>query len=113
MGKLIDGAGYLGNYPVNAGSIYFSFVTCDKNGGIVSPGSGQYRIYRDDNTTEQTSNISSSSPYVGLHLVTLTVSSAPTFYIAGYDYSVAYCNTIIDSEAVSGIIATFSIDNRT
>jgi hypothetical protein len=106
---------YFGDY--NAGmALYKTFTTVDSTGAPASLASGTMSVFKNNTTTPSTSGTSLSANFgslVGLNLVTVDLSTDPTFYANGNDYAIVIKEGFIGSIHVLGYeVGHFSIGNR-
>jgi hypothetical protein len=111
MSKLIDNTGWHGNWPDSVSSLAFGFCVNNKDGASVTYSGGTFSVYKDDNTTQFSSDIQIYAYQTGDYKALITTSDA--FYVAGHDYTLVVTGTTVDSETVNAVIGSFSIDNRT
>ena len=112
MGKLIDNVGYLGNFSPGD-QILFWYPVCDKNGASVAKTTpGSYAVYKGNDDTQHTSDISNGSVVTGLYSIQIVTSVATSFYVASYDYKLVLTGAVVDGETVNAVLCTFSLDNR-
>lgn len=117
------GANYLGDFET--GDVVRVWLTTnDGSGGRVEPNSAfeaaDFRIYKDSSDTQRSSQAgwTISSPtdaMVGVQrlVIDLSDNTDAGFYAASSDYAVVlYPDETIDSQNVSRVVATFSIQNR-
>lgn len=104
---------YLGDYAEDA-VLYFTWDTNDADGGSVTRATdGVVSVYKDDNDTPDTGQVTDSEDFdslTGVHRCKIDLNNA--FYETGADYNVVLVGAIIDGETVNATIATFSIENR-
>jgi hypothetical protein len=111
---------YVGDYEAGA-TVYIPWNTVDQDGASVSRGSpvGDIRVYRDDSTTQRTSDagITDNDDFdgvVGVHMLVVDTSDNTDagFYATGHDYSVMTVGEDLDGSTVNAWIGQFSIENR-
>lgn len=114
MGKLIENQGYIGNFAENPGTNHCRFTVCNKDGASVNfSGSPTSAVYRGDSTVESTNSLDIliTNEITGFYEASFNLDR--DFYLPGYDYNVMIRNATVDSETVSAVLFSFSVDNRT
>lgn len=111
---------YVGDFEEGS-VVYIPWNTVDESGASVSRGSpvGDIRIYKDDSTTQRTSDngIDDHGDFdgvVGVHLLVVDTSDNTDagFYAAGHDYFAVTVGEDLDGAEVNVTIGSFSIENR-
>lgn len=107
---LAVGAGYVGDYRVN-GNVVFTWES-----GQVTASGGSVRVYKDGNISQVTvpTGITETIDFdgmAGMHRVEIDLS-ANSFYSKDSDYSVVRKDVTVSGQAVTLVIAAFSIENR-
>ena len=107
-------ADYFGDFAEDQ-TVYIPFSTSDSDGaGIARATDGTIRVYKDDGTTEYTSDITDSDSFDshdGINMLKIETTNA--WYTVGHDYTVVLDGATIDGVAdVNVVIGTFSIENR-
>lgn len=114
--ELAINAGNLGDYKESA-TVYFIWRTIDQGGAAVNPSTaGTVRVYKNNGTGQVTAptGITDTRGFdslTGIHLCAIDLS-ANSFYATDQDYSVVLTGATIDSQSVSAVIGTFSIEKR-
>jgi hypothetical protein len=113
-GGLIEGAGYLGDFPADQ-TIRFKWSAHDVRGYRENLAvGGEVRVYKNDDTTQSTAGVTTTQPFDQVNGVFhTTIVTTDSFYVEGADYFVVVANCNVDSQAISTPIAQFSIGNRT
>lgn len=116
---------YLGDFPTGK-TIYVPFHTFNSSGAsvtITGLAVTDIEIYRNGSTTQRASDAGYAlldtdgidfDGLTGIHGFSIDTSNNTDsgFYAAGYDYWVVVSAITVDSQTVSMVAATFSIDNR-
>lgn len=116
---------YLGDFPTGK-TIYVPFHTFNSSGAsvtITGLAVTDIEIYRNGSTTQRASDAGYAlldtdgidfDGLTGIHGFSIDTSDNTDsgFYAAGYDYWVVVSAITVDSQTVSMVAATFSIDNR-
>ncbi len=99
--------------------LYFHFTTRQFSTGTpITSASLVVSVYKDDNTTQSTSGITTTfttgfDNVAGLVSVKIDTSADGTFYAAGHDFSVVVTAGTADSVSIIGeVVGYFSIANR-
>ncbi len=99
--------------------LYFHFTTRQfSTGAPITAASLALSVYKDDNTTESTTGVTTTyttgfDGRVGLVSVKIDTSADGSFYAAGHDFSVVVTGGTADSVSiVSEVVGGFSIENR-
>lgn len=99
--------------------LYFHFTTRQfSSGAPITSASLALSVYKDDNTTQSTSGVTTTfttgfDSVVGLVSAKIDTSSDGTFYAAGHDFSVVVTAGTSDSVSIVGeVVGSFSIENR-
>lgn len=104
---------YLGDYKKGQ-AVYIIWATCDASGGAGDRSAqGTIEVYKDDNTTEDTSSAADTITYdteTGLNLC--KIDTTGSFYAPGHDYAAVLIQATIASQTVTTPLAHFSIENR-
>lgn len=107
---------YIGDFKTGQDIVFF-FSTNDKNGGSVHPtiNEGDIKVYKDGGAASEISVDTFYDTFdslIGIHRITLDVSSHSEFYTASHDFAVILTTSTIDGETVRAVLAEFSIENR-
>ena len=114
---------YLGDFNINS-NVYYKFSTNDGSGGRIEPVSAfdntDVRIYKNDSATQRASvsGVVMTSPFdsmVGIQDIRIDLSDNddPGYYTSASDYNVVlYPDKTVDSQNVSKVLFSFSIQNR-
>jgi hypothetical protein len=114
--ELAINTGNLGDFKGDA-TVYFIWRTIDQGGAAVNPSTaGTVKVYKNDGTGEVsgTTGITDTRGFdslTGIHLCAIDLT-ANSFYAKERDYSVVLTGATIDSQSVTAVIATFSIEKR-
>jgi hypothetical protein len=107
-------AKYLGDYPSQQ-TVYL-MTNAHKADGTPIDGAGglAVSVYKDDVATEYASDITLVGPFDSrTGLISLKILTTNAFYVAGHDYFIVVTTGTVDSiSAVSYVLASFSIENR-
>lgn len=116
---------YLGDFPTGA-TVYVPFHTFNAAGAsvtITGLAVTDIEIYKDGGTTQRSSDAGYTlldtdgidfDGITGIHgfKVDLSDNTDAGFYAAGHDYTIVVSSITVDSQTVSFVAATFSIQNR-
>ncbi len=104
-------AGYVGDYR-EEDTVYLFWRT-----ETVLSTAGTIKVYKDNNTGEVTAptGITDTRDYdskTGLHLVTIDLSVANSFYTRETDYIVVLSGAVVGGKTINSVLGTFSVENR-
>jgi len=114
--SLVLSVGNLGNYKED-NVIVFAWRSIDQGGAAVNPSSaGTIKIYKENSDVEVTAptGITDTRGFdgiTGVHLCVVDLS-ASTFYARNQDYSIVLTGATVDSQSVTAVVGTFSIEKR-
>ena len=109
-------AGNLGDYKEDS-TVYFIWRTVDQGGAAINPTTaGTIKVYKNGGTGEVTAptGITDTRGFdslTGIQLCSVDLS-ANSFYAVEQDYSVVLTGCTIDSQTVTAVLATFSIEKK-
>ena len=112
MGKLLEGADWVGNMRENQ-TFYFWFTTCDKDGNSVAMTSLGSTGARQKSSTSPSAGLTvdqNADGRTGCHRVTVDTSAA--FYNTGEDFVIQTTGAVVDGETIDAALCAFSIENR-
>ena len=116
MGKLLKNLGWLGNYKLEKqfNVYYYTYTKSGVPFDLTTGTAGAVVVYEDASDTELTPSVTSTynvNSVTGFNKISFTAAATDGFN-NGSDYTILRYGMSIDSEFLSAVIASFSIDSR-